>query len=208
MTTVMVAAATAAARAALEATIAGRPGLALVTGTPGRRPIEMVLEAAPDVLVVDQAEGAAVPAWLRDLARAPRAPAVVLLTGDPGAARGAAALRGGVRAVLPRQATAAEILAAIGAVAAGLVVLHPDEVPALRPAAAPATTTHDELLTARETEILTMLAEGLGNKLIAARLGISGHTVKFHVASIFAKLGAGTRTEAVTIGLRRGLILI
>ena len=53
-----------------------------------------------------------------------------------------------------------------------------------------------------------MMAEGLGNKEIAARLAISEHTVKFHISSILAKLGAGTRTEAVTIGIRRGLIPI
>ena len=53
-----------------------------------------------------------------------------------------------------------------------------------------------------------MLAEGLGNKIIAARLGISSHTAKYHVASILAKLGAGSRTEAVTIGMRRGLVTI
>ncbi len=53
-----------------------------------------------------------------------------------------------------------------------------------------------------------MLAEGLGNKRIAARLGISGHTVKFHVASVLGKLNATSRTEAVTIGVRAGLIMI
>jgi DNA-binding NarL/FixJ family response regulator len=53
-----------------------------------------------------------------------------------------------------------------------------------------------------------MMAEGLGNKEIAARLTISDHTVKFHISSILAKLGASTRTEAVTIGIRRGLILL
>ena len=63
-------------------------------------------------------------------------------------------------------------------------------------------------LTAREIEVLGMLAEGLGNKTIAVRLGISTHTAKFHVASILAKLGAGSRTEAVTVGMRRGLVVI
>jgi DNA-binding NarL/FixJ family response regulator len=63
-------------------------------------------------------------------------------------------------------------------------------------------------LTPREIEVLGMIAEGLGNKIIAARLGISDHTVKFHIASIFAKLNAGSRTEAVTIGIRQGLIMI
>lgn len=63
-----------------------------------------------------------------------------------------------------------------------------------------------EALTPREFEVLRMLADGLGNKEIANRLGISDHTAKFHVAQILAKLGAGSRTEAVAIGMRRGLV--
>jgi DNA-binding NarL/FixJ family response regulator len=123
--------------------------------------------------------------------------------------------RGLVRAVLPRDATSGEILAAIDAVAAGLVVLHPEALAdalAGRPRreALPARAVADpaQPLTAREIEVLGMLAEGLGNKTIAVRLGISTHTAKFHVASILAKLGAGSRTEAVTVGMRRGLVVI
>jgi DNA-binding NarL/FixJ family response regulator len=65
-----------------------------------------------------------------------------------------------------------------------------------------------ETLTAREKEVLEMLGEGASNKSIAYQLNISEHTVKFHVASIFAKLGVNTRTEAVTQALRNGLILL
>lgn len=65
-----------------------------------------------------------------------------------------------------------------------------------------------ESLTPREREVLAWLAEGLPNKAIAARLGISEHTVKFHVASIYGKLDASTRAEAVRRGLRRGLIAL
>ena len=65
-----------------------------------------------------------------------------------------------------------------------------------------------EPLTSRESDVLSLLAEGAGNKEIAARLGISEHTVKFHVSSILSKLGAATRTEAVTRGYKEGLILI
>jgi len=65
-----------------------------------------------------------------------------------------------------------------------------------------------EELTPREVEVLRLLADGLGNKEVALRLGISDHTVKFHISSILAKLGAGSRTEAVTLGIRRGLILL
>ena len=65
-----------------------------------------------------------------------------------------------------------------------------------------------ETLTARETEVLELLAEGLSNKAIAGRLGISDQTVKFHVASIGGKLGAANRTEAVRLAVRRGLIAL
>jgi NarL family two-component system response regulator YdfI len=65
-----------------------------------------------------------------------------------------------------------------------------------------------EELTVREIEILRKLAEGLGNKQIASSLAISEHTVKFHISSILDKLGASSRTEAVTIGIRMGLVLL
>jgi len=71
--------------------------------------------------------------------------------------------------------------------------------------AAPAET---EPLTARELDVLALLAEGLPNKAIAARLGISDQTVKFHVAAICGKLGAANRTEAVRIAIRRGIVAI
>src|SRR5262245_29152854 len=64
----------------------------------------------------------------------------------------------------------------------------------------------EEPLTRRELDVLQLLAEGLPNKTIAERLGISDQTVKFHVASISSKLGASNRTDAVRLGLRRGLI--
>jgi DNA-binding CsgD family transcriptional regulator len=63
-------------------------------------------------------------------------------------------------------------------------------------------------LSPREREILSLVAEGLGNKIVAARLGISEHTVKTHVTSIFEKLGAESRAEAVAIGARTGVILL
>ena len=66
----------------------------------------------------------------------------------------------------------------------------------------------DEALTVREREVLELLSRGLPNKLIARRLQISEHTVKFHVSSIYAKLGASSRTDAVSRGVRRGLITL
>jgi DNA-binding NarL/FixJ family response regulator len=118
----------------------------------------------------------------------------------------------GVRAVLPRNSSATEIIAAIEAVAAGLFVFHPadvDSVPAARPRETEsAGAALVEPLTPREIEVLRLLAEGMPNKEIAAGLKISEHTAKFHVASIMGKLGATSRTEAVTQGIRHGLVMI
>src|SRR5205085_12618833 len=115
-------------------------------------------------------------------------------------------LRGVVRAVLPHDAGTAQIIAAVYAAAAGLTVVPVEDAPAVLPDTR--TEKLVEPLTARETQVLEMVAEGLSNKEIAARLGISDHTAKFHVNSILAKLNAGTRTEAVMRGIRSGLIMI
>jgi NarL family two-component system response regulator YdfI len=122
------------------------------------------------------------------------------------------ALRNGIGAILPRTASGPAIVAAIEGVAAGLVVLHPEIARLVLPGSIRATgdlpMAPHQPLTARETEVLRMLAEGQGNKAIAWALNISEHTVKFHVASIFSKLNVTTRTEAVTLGVRLGLILL
>jgi DNA-binding NarL/FixJ family response regulator len=138
--------------------------------------------------------------------------AIVLLTevGDPRSI--SRLLRSGVRAILSRESDPDHVLAAIYAAYDGLVLLGTPIAESLaavygdQPPEA-----EDELseeITSRETEVLRTLAEGLVNKDIAARLGISEHTVKFHISSILDKLGASTRTEAVTLGIRRGLIPI
>ena len=141
---------------------------------------------------------------------------VVLVVEPASLAALSAALGAGVRAVLPNDISPDQLVAALEAVASGLLVLHPTQ--ALTPVntngfpASPARSAgHEELaeaLTPRESEVLQMLAGGLGNKEIAAKLAISEHTVKFHVASILGKLGAASRTEAVSLGIRRGLILL
>jgi DNA-binding NarL/FixJ family response regulator len=107
----------------------------------------------------------------------------------------------------------AEILAAVEAAANGLAVLDPQDLDALLSSAAPAPAQAQaevgaSALTPRELEALRMMAEGAANKIIAWKLGISEHTVKFHVASILARLGASSRTEAVTIGIRKGFVLV
>ncbi len=136
---------------------------------------------------------------------------VVVLTDPNSPATATQALHAGIRALLPNEIPTDQLLAALQAAAAGLVVLHPTEVPAAFPTSAPASQPLAELpepLTRREREVLQMLAAGLANKEIAARLNISDHTAKFHVAAILGKLGAATRTEAVALGIRRGLVLL
>jgi len=122
------------------------------------------------------------------------------------------AFRMGVRALLTRAASTAEITAALVAASAGLVVTHPDAFEstspqgALSPREHPASPQYE--LTPREIEVLRMMSEGLGNKMIADRLKISEHTVKFHISSIFTKMDVLSRTEAVMAGLRQGIILL
>ena len=119
-----------------------------------------------------------------------------------------AAIRSGVRGILPDDSTESEIIAAAIAIADGLVVLHPDFLELLPIREKVATTTAVQTLTPREIEVLQMLGSGLSNKAIAKHLQISEHTVKFHISSIFQKLAVSTRTEAVTVGVRLGLIML
>lgn len=136
----------------------------------------------------------------------PDAADVVLVDGNrpPGETRPVVALGGAdddSPGVLPRDADASQIDAAIRAVAAGLIVRLPGAretgFGAMREAEGHA------LLTPRELEVLAALSEGMTNKAIARRLDISLHTVKFHVESVFRKLGARTRTEAVAKAAER-----
>jgi DNA-binding NarL/FixJ family response regulator len=140
-----------------------------------------------------------------------RQTAVVLLLDQATPNKANRAMQLGVRGILPADVTAAQLTSAVSAVAEGLLVLQPGEL-ALASASTQSrngeTAELFEPLTPREKEVLQMLASGLGNKQIAAHLKISDHTAKFHVASILGKLGASSRTEAVSLGLRRGLILL
>ena len=207
MPRVLIVAASAFERAGLEALLAADAGLTAASAG-GASPAEVadaIEREQPDVvLVAVDDDDVLTAATAGDGAH----PALVVLADEPDLAWATEALRAGARAVLPRDADPAEIVAAVRAAAAGLVALHPDVLDSLLPAARRVRQGPAAQLTPREVEVLRMLAEGLGNKEIAARLDISEHTVKFHVTSIFTKLGASSRTEAVTLGVRRGLIML
>jgi DNA-binding NarL/FixJ family response regulator len=215
VTRVLVAAASPVVRAGLEALLAGSASLVVVPGSGAPASLPDEVEAAePDVVLLEVPAGGELPPLplVSSPDALPRAPAVVALADDPGAAWTAAALRAGVRAVLPRAAGPAEIVAAVEAAAAGLVAIPADAVDALLSAAPSAPRALGPAdapsLTARELQVLAMMAEGFGNKGIATRLGISSHTAKSHVAAVLAKLHAATRAEAVAVGARLGLILV
>ena len=164
------------------------------------------VEARSIDAVVLEADGDESPGEILD-GLDPRSVPVVVLARHADAAWANALVRAGVRAVVPSGAR--DLAAVIAAVVAGYIVLHPEVAQPLVPAAGVDLRTRDgQSLTTRELEVLRMMAQGLANKAIAARLHISEHTVKFHVGSIFAKLHAGSRTEAVTLGARQGLVML
>jgi len=207
------------ARSGLAALLAGDPALAVVGHA---SPADF--SDGGDPADVDDG-GPSIPARvaLWDLGLAPRAaldrlpaaeagpPVLALLADEELAAEAYAA---GVRGLLFRDAGPRRLAAALRAVAEGLMVLDGGLADLLAP---PAEDDEDprglgdepaEPLTPREVEVLQLLAQGLSNKQIAARLAISDHTAKFHVAAILGKLGADGRTDAVVRAARAGLILL
>lgn len=209
MIRLLIAAPSAIARAGLESIGANAPGIEVV-GTASLAGVGPAIDQyQPDTLLAAvEAHHDDPPEDLIALAGREGAPAIVVLAPELQPSWTGEALRAGIRAVLPGDLGAREILAAVEAAAAGFVVLHPQDLAALGPDRAAAPAVQTQALSPREVQVLAMLAEGYGNKTIAWKLGISEHTAKFHVASILTKLNAGTRTEAVTLGIRRGLILI
>lgn len=187
-----------------------QPDFAIV-GEAGTGPdaLTMVVAADPDVLLLDlempELDGVGV---LRRLHAAAARTRVIVFTVFATDERIIAALEAGAAGYLLKGAPRAEVFAAVRAVAAGgsllatvatSAVLRRVRGEASHPGATPA-------LTPREQGVLEQLARGLGNKQIAAALGISERTVKFHVSSVFAKLGAANRTEAVTRAAQVGLV--
>lgn len=202
-------------REGLEAIVRKNPSLKLIGSLPGLVGFTARLqELQPHVLIADLAQpDTQLFAAVSDLERG--GVAVVVLIDDPSAGWAARALRAGVRSILPRESTENEIVSAVFAADGGLVLLDPELTKELASqtrwvSSASSETARETLeeLTPREVEVLRLMAEGFGNKQIAARLGISDHTVKFHISSILAKLSVSSRTEAVTQGIRMGLIVV
>jgi len=164
-----------------------------------------------EVVLLDGSEGD-VEKFLSNPLGERRYPRLVLLTEGITRAEAVRLTQLGVRAILPHNSSANEIASALEAVSEGLVAFSTDFLDVLLPTNADSGEQDLEYLrdplTAREAEVLALLAGGAGNKEIAVQLRISEHTAKFHVSSILSKLGATSRTEAVTRGYRLGLILI
>ncbi len=212
MIRVSIVAASPLARAGLQNLLAARDVEVVASQATLEALGEMLADAAPDVVLIDTAGEPFEPALESIVASGLPSDINVVVLGDAlTPAASATALRDGIRAALPGDISPEQLVAALQAVAGGLAVLHPSHTNEVLPAGRASASTLDELaesLTRREREVLQMLAAGLSNKEIAARLNISDHTVKFHVASILGKLGAASRTEAVSLGIRRGLVLL
>ena len=194
------------ARAGLTMLLAGQAGCTVVGQLSAEATGPVALEIYhPDVILWDLGWDPAPSLDLMTELSNATPPVVALLPAPTLAAEVWAA---GPRGLLPRDTNTAGLSAALAAVAQGFVVIDGDLSAALLPSGeqAPATAIGD--LTPREREVLRLLAEGLPNKAIASQLDISEHTVKFHVNAIMGKLGAQSRTEAVTRATRAGLILL
>jgi NarL family two-component system response regulator YdfI len=181
-------------------------------------------DSKADIMVADLDTPASAAAMLDFLEEAPAGTGSVALIDDPDPAWVRSALSVSVHAIISRDADSEDMQLALQAAEAGFVLLHPTSVQGLLQNNAidqmrdmnDEEMDHENLhredmvedLTARESEVLRLVGLGLGNKEIAARLAISEHTAKFHISSILGKLHAASRTEAVSLGIRKGLIPI
>jgi len=159
------------------------------------------LDVRPDVVVWDvgQAAPEMLPVW-----EEPGVPVVALAADEE---QTAVIWSAGVRVLLRRELDLDRLWAAIQAAVHGLIVLDAELSGGLITAVSPLTLPIEDL-TPRELEVLQHLAEGLTNKAIAQRLAVSEHTIKFHVNALMSKLGAQSRTEAVVLATRQGLITL
>ena len=171
---------------------------------------ERVRQVDPDLIVLDWEEPSPSANLPNSLSQVAAEVGTVVLVDDPSPEVVAALVAAGIRAVIPRDSSIQELTCVLQAASEGLTVLGAEVAKSLvnrlphRAAGMPMA----EELTERELEVLELLAEGTGNRDIAARLGISEHTVKFHISSLLGKLSASNRTEAVAHGIRQGLIVV
>jgi DNA-binding NarL/FixJ family response regulator len=188
------------ARAGLAALLAGHPDVIVAGDARAEESAGAAAGLGADVLLWDLGPGGAADP------EPPGVPGLPVVALAPDEDRAAEALRAGARSVLVRGAGAAAVAAALVAAARGLAVL--DAALAAEWLRAPEPRAGAEGLTAREREVLALLGEGLANKGIAARLGISEHTAKFHVNAILGKLGVESRAEAIVRAARLGLLVL
>ena len=198
---VVVVAADPLARGGLAALLGAEPGLIVSSQLSADDGLDGLRDVADAVLLDLGAGPRPSPAAVESAARS-GLPVLVLVQDEDDAVEAVAA---GARGVLFRDAGRERLVSALRAMREGLLALDPG-LAALVPRPRPAPAGLVEPLTPREMEVLQLLAQGLTNKTIAERLGISDHTAKFHVNGVMAKLGASTRTEAVVEAVRRGLV--
>jgi DNA-binding CsgD family transcriptional regulator len=215
-----------AARAALREALASAGEMRVIAEAAGAESLPLEADV---VLVTEDSAGALVRRW-EALSRRRRLPAVLLLAAGPGRPRasGEASSRpqlpAAVRLIsylpvrswglLSRDAAPDALAAAVRALQAGLAVSEPGLISTLLAPPGPLAGLAADArgggeapqLTARETEVLRLLAQGLGNKQIAWELEVSEHTVKFHTSAIYLKLGVANRTEALRRGVELGLL--
>jgi DNA-binding NarL/FixJ family response regulator len=209
-TRVVIAAASSARLAELERIVQEEPTMNVVGSLAALSTVrQRAVELRPDAILLDIPEPN--PQLANILLRQTEA-AIVALVDEPDSNWTRRILRAGVLGILPRNSSQTEITSAIQAATRGLMVLEPDFIRDLFPSGSERDSDTDidliEELTEREIEVLRLMSEGFANKEIASRMGISDHTVKFHISSILAKLSVSSRTEAVTAGIRNGLILL
>jgi DNA-binding NarL/FixJ family response regulator len=209
MIRVMVVATSAVVRAGLSAVVSSSSQMTVVGSASDLNILEEVGQLQPDVVLLDLGSNLQSSIWEKLLLiQEQQYPVGLLVIAEELESIDLeAAIRSGVRGLLPGESTESEIIAAVIAIADNLIVLHPDFLELL-PIREKVASTPVQTLTPREIDVLEMLGSGLGNKAIAKHLQISEHTVKFHLSSIFQKLGVSSRTEAVTVGVRLGLIML
>jgi DNA-binding NarL/FixJ family response regulator len=194
-------------RTGLAQLLSGREGIELVgEAADGEQAVALAAELRPDVVLMDLEmpvlDGIGATSRIRS---AHPEIAVVVLTSFSDRERILRALDAGAAGYLLKDAEPAELVRAVRAAARGDVPLDPKAARELLAARAPAAPASREMLSEREREVLLMVVEGLANKQIARRLGISEKTVKAHLTSVFRQIGVTDRTQAALWAERNGL---